>query len=93
MKYLRDQSIVLIAEGWLFKMWINLKDIENWAYNSMEGADEPEFTLYNDILFSIRKYEWSRRNYDFYVKSGMVDEDKKFWSKDFENEEDYPPPF
>lgn len=52
-------------------MNISLDNIKKWAFDSMEGADEPEFILYDDILFSIAKYEWGRRNHDFYVMSGM----------------------
>lgn len=34
----------------------NLTDMYTWAYNRIEGMDEPEFSLYNDICSVISKY-------------------------------------
>lgn len=34
----------------------NLTDMYTWAYNRIEGADEPEFSLYTGICDIISKY-------------------------------------
>lgn len=33
-----------------------LKDVHFWAFENVDGCDEPEHSLYNDILNAIQKY-------------------------------------
>lgn len=48
----------------------DIEDVYTWAFDHMEGCDEPEWTMYSKIVAAIENY-WMRK-FKFKLK-GMVD--------------------
>lgn len=48
----------------------DIEDVYTWALDHMEGCDEPEFTMYSQIVAAIENY-WMKK-FKFKLK-GVVD--------------------
>lgn len=48
----------------------DIEDVYTWAFDHMEGCDEPEWTMYSQIVAAIENY-WMRK-FKFKL-NGMVD--------------------